>query len=157
MLYSDVVALIYVNETICMVICLSTRFRLIILWPRMNNLVPRLSQNASYGWEALVPFWLLRHSFLSLTDCWQLYNIQMKTSRRVLLLPPSDAYVRSFLCLLYTLMKLYYTKLWAIKPRLWPQIESVSSGGQESRPVCVIQQQPFKTKPTATVTKGTRD
>ena len=28
----------------------------------------------------------------------------------VLFLPSSDAYVRSFLCLLYTLIKLYYTK-----------------------------------------------
>ena len=41
--------LIYVNETICMVICPSTRFKLIILWPQMNILVARLSQNASYG------------------------------------------------------------------------------------------------------------
>ena len=32
------------------------------------------------------------------------------TSKRVLFLPPSDAYVRSFLYLLYTLIKLYYTK-----------------------------------------------
>ena len=47
--YSDIVSLIHVNETICMVICPSTRFKLIILWPRMNPLVPRLSQNASYG------------------------------------------------------------------------------------------------------------
>ena len=39
-----------------------------------------------------------------------LYNIQLKTSREVLFLPPSDAYVRSFLYLLYTLIKLYYTK-----------------------------------------------
>ena len=31
MLYSVVVPLIYVNETICMVICPSTRFKLIIL------------------------------------------------------------------------------------------------------------------------------
>ena len=30
-----------------------------------------------------------------------------------------------------------------IKPRLWPQIEFFSSGGQESRCLCVIQQQPF--------------
>ena len=37
-------------------------------------------------------------------------NIQLKTSRGVLFLPPSDAYVRSFLYLLYTLIKLYYTK-----------------------------------------------
>ena len=60
--------------------------------------------------RGLVPFWALRHSFLSLTDCWWLYNIQLKTSRGVLFLPSSDAYVRSFLYLLYTLIKLCYTK-----------------------------------------------
>ena len=60
--------------------------------------------------RGLVPFWVLRHSFLSLTDCWWLYNIQLKSSRGVLFLPPSDAYVRRFLYLLYTLIKLYYTK-----------------------------------------------
>ena len=60
--------------------------------------------------RGLVPFWVLRHSFRSLTDCWWLYNIQLKTSRGVLLLPSSDAYVRSFLYLPYTLIKLYYTK-----------------------------------------------
>ena len=37
-------------------------------------------------------------------------NIQLKTSRGALFLPPSDAYVRSFLYLLYTLIKLCYTK-----------------------------------------------
>ena len=52
MLYSDIVPLIYVNETICMVICPSTRFKSIVLWPWMNHLVPRLSENASYGWGA---------------------------------------------------------------------------------------------------------
>ena len=60
--------------------------------------------------RGLVPFWVLRHSFLSLTDCQWLYNIQLKTSRGILFLPPSDAYDRSFLYLLYTLIKLYYTK-----------------------------------------------
>ena len=60
--------------------------------------------------RGLVPFWVLRHSFLSLTDCWWLYNIQLKTSRGALFLPPSDAYDRSFLYLLYTLIKLCYTK-----------------------------------------------
>ena len=60
--------------------------------------------------RGLVPFWVLRHSFLSLTDCWWPYNIQLKTSRGALFLPPSDSYVRSFLYLLYTLIKLYYTK-----------------------------------------------
>ena len=52
MLYLDTVPLIYVNETICMVICLSTRFKSIVLWPGMIHLVPRLSQNTSYGWGA---------------------------------------------------------------------------------------------------------
>ena len=32
------------------------------------------------------------------------------TSKEVLFLPPSDACVRSFLCPLCTLIKLYYTK-----------------------------------------------
>ena len=49
MLYSDVVPLIYVNKTICVVICPSTRFKSIILWPGMNY---------------LVSFWVLRYSFL---------------------------------------------------------------------------------------------
>ena len=39
-----------------------------------------------------------------------LVTIQLMTNRGVLFLPPSDAYVRSFLYLLYTLIKLYYTK-----------------------------------------------
>ena len=36
--------------------------------------------------------------------------IQLKISRGALFLPPSDAYVRCFLYLFYTLIKLYYTK-----------------------------------------------
>ena len=42
---------------------------------------------------------------------WRVYNSIANTSKGVLFLPPSDAYVRSFLYLLYTLMKLYYTKV----------------------------------------------
>ena len=41
---------------------------------------------------------------------WRVYNFIVNTSKRVLFLPPSEAYVRSFLYLLYTLIKLYYTK-----------------------------------------------
>ena len=41
---------------------------------------------------------------------WRIYNFIINTSKGVLFLPPSDAYVRSFLYLLYTLIKLYYTK-----------------------------------------------
>ena len=39
------------------------------------------------------------------------YNFIVNTSKQVLFLPPSDVYVRSFLCLFYILIKLYYTKV----------------------------------------------
>ena len=97
MLYSDIVPLIYVNETICVVICPSTRFKSIISWPGMNYLVPKLSQNAIYGWGAWCHSEFSDIRFFSLTDFEWLYNIQLKTRRGVLFLPPSDAYVRSFL------------------------------------------------------------
>ena len=38
------------------------------------------------------------------------YSSIADTSKRVLFLPPSDVYVRSFLNLLYTLIRLYYAK-----------------------------------------------
>ena len=41
---------------------------------------------------------------------WRVYNYIANTSKWVLFLPPSDAYVRSIFYLLYTLIKLYYTK-----------------------------------------------
>ena len=41
---------------------------------------------------------------------WRVYNFIANTSKGVLFLPASDAYVRSFLYLFYTLIKLYYTK-----------------------------------------------
>ena len=41
---------------------------------------------------------------------WRVYNSTANTSKRVLFLLPPDAYVRSFLYLLNTLIKLYYTK-----------------------------------------------
>ena len=41
---------------------------------------------------------------------WRVYNSTANTSKWVLFPPPSDVYVRSFLYLLYTLIKLYYTK-----------------------------------------------
>ena len=42
---------------------------------------------------------------------WRVYNSTANTSKWVLFPPPSDVYVRSFLYLLYTLIKLYYTKV----------------------------------------------
>ena len=69
----------------------------IVLWPGMNHPVPKLSQNALYGWG------------------------------RVLFLLPSDVYVRSFLHLLYTLIKLYYThtqkKNWTNSPDTFNMVE----------------------------------
>ena len=41
---------------------------------------------------------------------WKVYNSIANTSKRVLFLPSFNVYVRSFLYLLYTLIKLYYTK-----------------------------------------------
>ena len=41
---------------------------------------------------------------------WRVYNFIANISKWVLFLPPSDANVRSFFYLLYTLIKLYYTK-----------------------------------------------
>ena len=41
---------------------------------------------------------------------WRVHNSIANTSKWVIFLPTSDVYVRSFLYLLYTLIKLYYTK-----------------------------------------------
>ena len=87
--------------------------------------------------------------FVSIACC--MCNIWYVTFTEYLLCAPHDfkhslyldVYVRSFLYLLYTLIKLYYTKALSIKPRLWPWIEFFSSGGQESRCLHVIQQPPF--------------
>ena len=43
------VLLSYVNETICLETCLSSRFMSIILWPSTTHLVPMLSQNTCCG------------------------------------------------------------------------------------------------------------
>ena len=74
---------------------------------------------------------------------WSVYNLIVNTSKWVLFLPTSDAYVRSFLYLFYTLIKLYYTKALSDQASSLAQIEFFSSGGQESRCLRVTQQQPF--------------
>ena len=80
-----------------------------------------------------VPFWVFRHSFLSLTGCLWLYNIQLRTSRGVLFLPPSDAYVRSFLYLLYALIKLLHKSSERSSLVFGPGLNSSPAGGQESQ------------------------
>ena len=42
---------------------------------------------------------------------WRVYNSIANTSKQVLFLPPSDVYVRSFLYLLYTLLKFIMQKV----------------------------------------------
>ena len=49
-----------------------------------------------------------KYSSFALCACFLIWVKKIRTG--VLFLPPSDAYVRSFLYLLYTLIKLYYTK-----------------------------------------------
>ena len=53
-----------------------------------------------------------------ITSSWRL-------ARGVLFLPPSEAYVRSFLCLHYSLIKLYYTHSHT-KFRIWAEKREVS-------------------------------
>ena len=71
-------------------------------------------------------------------------NSIANTSEGVLFLPSSDVYVRSFLYLFYTLIKLYYTKA------LSDQASSLATNGilllQRPRILVssVVQQQPFK-------------
>ena len=99
----------------------------------------RIITKCNLGMRGLVPFWVLRHSFLFINRLPVTIWHPAEDWQGVLFLPPSDAHVRSFLYLLYTLIKLYYQKLWAIQPRLWPRIESDSSRGQESRRFIVQQ------------------
>ena len=132
------VPLIYVNETICMVICLlqdsSQSFYGLgwIIWCQDYH-------KMRFRDRGLVPFWILRHSFLFINRLPVTIWHPAEDWQGVLFLPPSDAHVRSFLYLLYTLIKLYYQKLWVIQPRLWPRIEFDSSRGQESRRFIVQQ------------------
>ena len=69
-------------------------------------------------------------------------NFQLKTSRGVLFLPSSDAYVRSFLYLLYTLIKLYYKSSERSSLVFGPRLNSSPPGAKN--PGVIIQQQPFK-------------
>ena len=80
---------------------------------------------------------------LNWTELKWLYNIQLKTSSGDTLSAPSDAYVRSFLYLLYTLIKLYYTKALSDQASSLAPAWILSSGGQESLHLCMIQQQLF--------------
>ena len=70
---------------------------------------------------------------------WRVHNFTANTNKGALFLPPSDAYVRSFLYLLYTLIKLSYTK--ALSLVSGPGL--ISSPPGPKNPGAMIQQQPF--------------
>ena len=69
MLYSDIVPLIYVNETICMVICPSIRFKSMVSMARDKSSGAKIIPKYILWMTGLLPFWVSRLSFLSLTDC----------------------------------------------------------------------------------------
>ena len=74
---------------------------------------------------------------------WRVYNFIANTSKGVLFLPPSDAYVRSFLYLLYTLIKLYYTKALSDQASSLALDWILLLWGPRIPGLCMIQQQPF--------------
>ena len=55
------------------------------------------------------------------------------TSKGALFLSPSDVYVRSFLGLFYTLIKLYYTKTWSVQTSSLAPTDFLSSRGHKSQ------------------------
>ena len=71
---------------------------------------------------------------------WRVYNFIAYTNKRVLLLPPSDAYVRSFLCLLYTFLLHKSSERSSLVSG--PGLNSSPLGAKN--PSVVIQQQPFR-------------
>ena len=60
--------------------------------------------------RGLLPLWVLRHLLSIINSLVVTYNVRLKTNRGALVLPPPDVFIRSFLYLFYTLIKLYYTK-----------------------------------------------
>ena len=72
-----------------------------------------VSYNVNYGSVSSEVLWLWMSPDIRVIQCnnkLKLYNSFANTSEGSLFLPPSYVYVRSFLYLFYTLIKLYYTE-----------------------------------------------
>ena len=92
-----------------------------VVWKLFSlaNFVPKLSQDVCLGKGSGRTLTTLRYSFyLFSAASWEVYKVLLKLVRRVLFLPPSDVYVRSFLCSI-TLNKILHTKLWVTETCLW--------------------------------------
>ena len=86
MLYADIVPLIYVNETICMVICPSTRFKSIVLWPVCCQDYPKINLTGE-GPGAILSF----KTFLSFTNRLLLLLLLSRFSHVLLCVTPQTA------------------------------------------------------------------
>ena len=76
---------------------------------------------------------------------WRVYNSIANTSKLGSLLPPSDVCMRSFLYLLYTLIKLYYTKALS-DPASSLAPDWIHLLRRPRIPCLIVQQQPFNCK-----------
>ena len=74
---------------------------------------------------------------------WRVYNSIANTSKGGTLLPPSDAYIRSFPYLLYTLIKFYYAKALS-NPASSLAPDWIHLLRRPRIPCLIIQQQPFR-------------
>ena len=94
-----------------------------IVWNLFSlaNLVPKLSQDECLGKGPNGTLTTLRYSFyLCSAASWEIYKVPLKLVSKILFLPTSDVYVRSFLCSV-TLHKIFHTKLWMTETYLWSQ------------------------------------
>ena len=111
MFYSYIVLLIYINEMIYLLGNLPF-FKIHVNHFIAHGDSPCANVISEYMWvRGLVPLWVSRHSLSLINNFLIVHNILLKASGGALFLPLSDVYVRSFLYLFYTLIKLYHTEL----------------------------------------------
>ena len=111
MFYSYIVLLIYVNKTIYLLgnlLFFKIHVNHFMTWDDSPG--ANVISKCTLWLRGMLPLWVLRHLLSIINSLVVTYNIQLKTNRGALVLPPSDVYVRSFLYLFYPLIKLYYTK-----------------------------------------------
>ena len=106
MLYSDIVPLGYVNDASCMVLCPSSRFKSIFLWPKINHLESSSVQSLSRVRLFATPWIAAHQASLSMTSSRSSLRFTsiksvMPSSHLILchpllLLPPIPPSIRAF-------------------------------------------------------------